>query len=69
MCSGWPTFLLNPIDHAILLAAGPEHRLMKHGYGVARRQDEGFIRQGRQEDRKFLSVATVGSSGTGSSRQ
>ena len=30
------------------LAAGPEHRLMKHGYGVARRQDEGFVRQGRQ---------------------
>src|SRR5688572_6146429 len=30
------------------LAAGPEHRVMKHGYGVARRQDEGFVRQGRQ---------------------
>ena len=32
------------------LAAGPEHRLMKHGSGVARRQDEGFVRQGRQPE-------------------
>jgi hypothetical protein len=30
------------------LAAGPEHRRMKHGHGVARRQDEGFVRKARQ---------------------
>jgi hypothetical protein len=29
------------------LAAGSEHRLMKHRHGFARRQDEGFVRQGR----------------------
>ena len=40
--------LVRSLRNTASLSAGPEHRVMKHGHGFARRQDEGFVRQGRQ---------------------
>ena len=40
--------LVRSMRNKARLAAGSEHRVMKHRHSFARRQDEGFVRQGRQ---------------------